>query len=80
MDLNFEQLTAAALRLPFAARARLAEALITSLDFEDMGRGAAGQGIAGEIRVIQERVARLPVLDARSPDEILGYDDEGLPI
>lgn len=36
MDLNFEQLTAAALRLPSAERARVAEALIASLDL-DMG-------------------------------------------
>ena len=40
----------------------------------------AGRGIAGEVRRIQERVARLPVLDARTPDEILGYDKDGLPI
>jgi antitoxin VapB len=32
-----------------------------------------------DIRRIQERVARLPVLDDRSPDEIVGYDEHGLP-
>lgn len=37
MDLNTEQLTAAALRLPSAERARVAEALIASLDLEDTG-------------------------------------------
>ena len=37
MDLNSEQLTAAALRLPSAERARVAEALIASLDLEDLG-------------------------------------------
>jgi antitoxin VapB len=26
-----------------------------------------------------ERFAALPVLDARSPDEIVGYDEHGLP-
>ncbi|HWZ33823.1 MAG TPA: type II toxin-antitoxin system VapB family antitoxin [Bryobacteraceae bacterium] len=31
------------------------------------------------IREIQERVAKLPVLDDRSPDELLGYDEWGLP-
>lgn len=31
------------------------------------------------IRRIQERLARLPVQDSRSADEILGYDDHGLP-
>jgi antitoxin VapB len=32
-----------------------------------------------DIRRIQEEVARLPVLDHRSPDEIIGYDENGLP-
>lgn len=32
-----------------------------------------------EIWRIQERVARLPVLDPRSADEIIGYDEYGLP-
>jgi hypothetical protein len=31
------------------------------------------------IREIQERSAKLPVLDARTPDEIIGYDEFGLP-
>ena len=31
------------------------------------------------IRQIQERVAKLPILDHRSADEILGYDENGLP-
>jgi antitoxin VapB len=31
------------------------------------------------IREIQERIAKLPVLDARTPDELLGYDEFGLP-
>lgn len=32
-----------------------------------------------DIRRIQERVAKLPVLDDRTPDEIIGYDEHGLP-
>ncbi len=31
------------------------------------------------VREIQEAVAKLPVLDNRSADEILGYDEWGLP-
>jgi antitoxin VapB len=31
------------------------------------------------VEQIQKRVAQLPVLDSRSPDEILGYDEFGLP-
>ena len=32
-----------------------------------------------ELRAIRERCARLPVLDPRSAEEILGYDERGLP-
>lgn len=31
------------------------------------------------IREIQRHVAQLPVLDDRTPDEIIGYDENGLP-
>lgn len=33
----------------------------------------------GEIMAIAEHCANLPVLDSRHPDEILGYDEHGLP-
>ena len=32
-----------------------------------------------ELRAIRERCSKLPVLDSRSPEEILGYDEDGLP-
>jgi hypothetical protein len=35
--------------------------------------------IRAAIREIQERLAKLPVLDSRTPDEIIGYDEFGLP-
>ena len=38
-----------------------------------------GRPLADELRAIGERVAAMPVLDARSPEEILDYDDRGLP-
>lgn len=36
-------------------------------------------GIQQEIARMQGRIARLPILDRRSDEEILGYDDSGLP-
>ncbi len=39
----------------------------------------AGRRLSEELRAIGERCAALPVLDERTPDEILGYDDRGLP-
>lgn len=35
--------------------------------------------LADELEAVARRVAALPVLDPRPPDEILGYDDHGLP-
>jgi antitoxin VapB len=40
-------------------------------------RLAAGQ--RAEIEALFERLAQLPVLDSRSPDEIIGYGSDGLP-
>jgi antitoxin VapB len=42
-------------------------------------RSRYGRPLSEELRAIGERVAALPVLDPRSPDEIVGYDDRGLP-
>jgi hypothetical protein len=33
----------------------------------------------GELAKILNRVDQLPVLDDRSPEEIIGYDENGLP-
>jgi len=35
--------------------------------------------LADELEEIARRCAALPVLDNRSPEEILGYDEHGLP-
>jgi antitoxin VapB len=35
--------------------------------------------LADELAGIRRRCAALPVLDARTADEILGYDEHGLP-
>lgn len=35
--------------------------------------------IIAAIRKIQKDTAKLPILDHRSPEEILGYDEFGLP-
>jgi antitoxin VapB len=44
----------------------------------ETGRGR-DPTLLDDIRRIQEEVARLPVLDHRRPDELLGYDENGLP-
>lgn len=42
-------------------------------------RGERPRLSAGEIMTIAKRFAALPVLDSRSADEILDYDNNGLP-
>jgi antitoxin VapB len=42
-------------------------------------RGRAAPSLAEEIMEIGKRCAALPDLDTRSADEILGYDEHGLP-
>jgi len=38
-----------------------------------------GCALADELESIAAHCAGLPVLDSRAPDEILGYDERGLP-
>lgn len=42
-------------------------------------RGRSRGRLADELDEIAQHCAALPVLDTRSPEEILGYDDHGLP-
>ncbi|HUE87812.1 MAG TPA: type II toxin-antitoxin system VapB family antitoxin [Vicinamibacterales bacterium] len=59
----------------------LTEAVVTALR-ERLGRvrrPRRARQLQAEIRAIQQRVAALPVLDTRSADEILDYDQHGLP-
>jgi antitoxin VapB len=42
-------------------------------------RERRSQIVVGQLKEILRRVDQLPILDSRSPDQILGYDEEGLP-
>ena len=42
-------------------------------------RDRTGRRLADELDEIARHCARLPVRDSRTPDEILGYDEQGLP-
>ena len=46
---------------------------------ERLRRERRTQILADQLEEILRRVDRLPVLDSRSPDEILEYDEHGLP-
>jgi len=46
---------------------------------ERLTNSRSSQALAAQIDDILERVDAMPDLDARTPDEIIGYDEDGLP-
>jgi antitoxin VapB len=46
---------------------------------ERLKQGSREHLVRSQLEEIISRVDRLPVLDSRTPDEILGYDEHGLP-
>lgn len=44
-----------------------------------MGAQSRKQALLDDMEAMQQRLKALPVLDARSPDEIIGYDENGVP-
>jgi len=59
--------------LTAAVRTALAE----RLQRERLRRGESAD-LATQLLAIGERFSKLPVLDARTPDEIVGYDETGM--
>ncbi|MBX3139274.1 MAG: type II toxin-antitoxin system VapB family antitoxin [Trueperaceae bacterium] len=59
----------------------MTEAVVTALQdrLEAVRRAKRAGGVMTEVARIQRFVASLPDLDTRSPDELLGYDENGLP-
>lgn len=58
----------------------LTEAVVVALQ-ERLARRLALEGPSMVVRLtrLQADVARLPVLDAGTPDDLIGYDADGLP-
>ena len=46
---------------------------------ERLRRDRSGRSLAQELEEIAEHCSSLPILDSRDPDEILGYDEIGVP-
>jgi antitoxin VapB len=47
--------------------------------YDRLTRGRSGRTLAEELNEIALRCAHLPVISHLTPDEILGYDDLGIP-
>jgi antitoxin VapB len=57
----------------------LTEAVVVALRERLARERRHGPGITGRLRRLADDVADLPIEDGRSPDELVGYDEQGLP-
>jgi antitoxin VapB len=75
-----DEADALARRLSATTGESLTEAVLVALR-ERLAREEARRrtGAGHRLRRLVAEVAELPVLDDRDPDEIVGYDDRGLP-
>jgi hypothetical protein len=53
------------------------EAEIVLMHHAERAAGLIADGLFGRVHAIQAEVAQLPVMDDRSPDEIIGYNERG---
>ncbi|MCD2184715.1 type II toxin-antitoxin system VapB family antitoxin [Rhizobium sp. GN54] len=84
MSLNIKNPETVALADELARRQGISKtAAIHQALSERLHRLGYGDGtqerLLGELRAIRERVSRLPELDNRSNEEIIGYDEHGIP-
>jgi antitoxin VapB len=65
-------------RLGISKTAAIHQALAERL--HRMGYGSSSrEQMLGELRAIRERIANLPELDSRTDEEIIGFDEHGIP-
>jgi len=81
MALNIKDAKTHELARELAARrgTTLTQAVNEALQEALMSSGQASQPKLERLREISQRAAALPVFDSRIPEQILGYDDSGLP-
>jgi antitoxin VapB len=81
MNIKSAEAEALARRVAALTGETLTAAILNSLRdrLARLDASSSGEALADELDAIALRAAALPVLDPRSPDEILGYDEKGLP-
>ncbi len=83
MPISIKSMEAERLAREIAAKTgeSLTGAIQTALEerLERLRNQRRSQILANQLKEILRRVDQLPVLDSRTADEILGYDEHGLP-
>lgn len=57
----------------------LTEAVTLAIELRLARERRAKRDVAGRLRRVREDLRHVPVVDGRSDDEVLGYDEHGLP-
>jgi antitoxin VapB len=83
MALSIKSIETEHLAREIAARTgeSLTGAILKALEerLERLNNNRKSQALAAQIDDILQRVDAMPDLDTRTPDEIIGYDENGLP-
>ena len=79
INVKNEAVVAAIRRLAAERRVDLTEAIRLAVEGELERGSQAERGRLRRMRAVADRVATLPLLDRRAEEEILGYDESGLP-
>ena len=81
MNIKSAEAERLARRLSAATGETLTGAIIAALRerMERIERDAQYPSLVDQLEQIAERAARLPLLDRRTLDEIIGYDENGIP-
>jgi antitoxin VapB len=79
--LNIKDAEAHALAVELARRSRTSLTAVVKQALREKLERERGKrrGLADRLMELADQGARLPVLDPRSPDEIIGYDENGVP-
>jgi antitoxin VapB len=81
MSIKSPEAEALARKVSAATGESLTLAILTSLRerWERLERRKQPSSLADELNELAQRCAALPVQDLRSPEEIIGYDENGVP-
>lgn len=79
LSIKSEKADRLARELAQATGESITEAVTKAIDERLQRERRSSEDVARRLRRLSEEAGRLPLLDARPEDEVLGYDDDGLP-
>jgi antitoxin VapB len=81
LSIKSDEAEALARKIAAATGETLTGAIIEALRerLERLEQAEGARSLADQLEAIARRAAALPLLDPRSPEDIIGYNDDGVP-